>query len=183
VSTVDRNRRPGPARRLVSSKYVLVLSMALSCTATVLLCSPHSSQCGAANPAADADAAYRALVAQIWATGSPQATPARGIAWAAGAGPTHEGPGALKRDLFSPTRAAAHAAPPHAGRRPAQTDAREPRLAGVFIDGDSRRALIDGDLVSEGDRVSGYSVIEIAARWVLLEKDGATYRIPIGSKS
>jgi hypothetical protein len=179
--TVDRSRRLGPARRALYSKYAPVLSMALACVAALVLCSPPRSDKGAANPAADADAAYRALVAQIWVTGSSSQTHTGGIERAATGGAASAGARSFRRDLFSPLRAAVNSTP-----RPAvspRAEARPPRLVGVFIDGDSRRALIDGHLVSEGDRVSGYSVVEIAARWVLLEKDGASYRIPIGRKS
>ena len=40
--------------------------------------------------------------------------------------------------------------------------------------------MIDGTLVSQGDTVRNYTVVEIATKWVVLEKDGAKYTLLVG---
>jgi hypothetical protein len=105
----------------------------------------------------------------------------------------------LSRDLF----ARGHAAPrpdPDGGARAASSaspGSREPagspalrpapapepvapRLEGIVIDGPARRAVLAGHVVTEGETVDGYRVIEITARGVRLERQGVTQDLSLG---
>lgn len=131
------------------------------------------------NPAADAQASYNSLLAQIR---SAQTRPA--------AGPTprqDDSSGViqrlpLSRDLFAPMPLEfAHPGPlqgeTQAGVRPSVL-----RLSGIFLDGPLSQAVIGGQLVAKGDYVDGYCLIEVQRDWVLLWKDGAVERLRLGGK-
>jgi hypothetical protein len=58
-----------------------------------------------------------------------------------------------------------------------------PALTGVSICGDDRRAVIDRQLVQEGDRLaSGYTVVRISARSVTLLRDQEELTLCLGGE-
>lgn len=77
------------------------------------------------------------------------------------------------RDPFAPPSAPSLTPGPGDEQRPAlASSSSAPTLTGVSIYGDDRRAVIDRQLVQEGDRLScGYTVGTISARCVTLLRD------------
>lgn len=59
----------------------------------------------------------------------------------------------------------------------------EPRLTGVLIDGPWRQAVIDGQIVREGDTVQGYRVSEITTRSVRLDAKSGALTLTLGGGS
>lgn len=142
------------------------------------------------DPAADAEAAYRSLVAQVDSRGelgelSPSATGRVQTLITALAGTdslARPATGIPPRDLFAPApepKPAPAPAPPRP-RKPSRP--RLPELNGVLIDGASRRAMIGGELAAIGDEVGGYRLVAIDADGVALERQQKTYRLELGAK-
>ena len=143
------------------------------------------------DPAADAEATYRALLAQVDAGGTIPANrpPAAGVESAEASVPgatgdvAAEAAGGARRDLFAPRtpeKPAATAAPrPRAPRRPQRP--RLPHLAGILIDGTQRRAMLGGELAAVGDTVGGYRVLLIERDYVKLAWRQMTYEIGLGA--
>jgi hypothetical protein len=122
-----------------------------------------------------------------------------GLEMATAAPADSDGVQMLARDLFVRGRAAprsepdgqVHAATPATpgSRAPASrpdprpasaTEPAVPGLAGIFIDGPSRRAVLAGRTVTEGETIDGYRVIEITTRGVRLERGGVTQELLLG---
>jgi hypothetical protein len=127
----------------------------------------------APDPTARAKQAYQTLEEQIGGTeAAPDAIDSAGAAVGAGAG-------RLQRNLFQPVwRAPAPGVP---GSAPVVAGG-PPALTGIFIDGGTREAILNGRRVRVGDRVAGYLVSEIAADGVQVEKGKKSVRLPWGEK-
>jgi hypothetical protein len=169
--------------RIVGSKVTLVVAAIAAAGLTLTLFPSRQGQNIIQDPTANAEAAYQSLLVQM---DTPQADVApAGVT----SHPSHDeavvgssGMG-LSRDLFAPVRggfqrSSSTAAPSKSAVKPSA-----PRLTGVFIDGRSRQAKLAGTLVSQGDTIRGYLVVEITLEWVLLEKDGTTYKLLLGGES
>ncbi len=93
--------------------------------------------------------------------------------------------GRLERDLFAPWshRSVAATASESLGQRatPATPSRRRaPALNGILIDGQRARAVIGDQVVSVGDRVGDYRVVEIQANWVLLKRGDQIEKLELG---
>ncbi|MCK4411931.1 MAG: hypothetical protein KAY32_00170 [Candidatus Eisenbacteria sp.] len=142
------------------------------------------------DPAADAEAAYLSLLAQI-SPGEEIATLAQAAAremrplpetTPAGDSPAAELPSPGRRDLFAPLPAAKPTLAPVRRTPAGPTRPRLPHLAGILIDGASRRAMLGGELVTIGDEVDGYRLIDIEEDCVTLEWRQKTYQLELGAK-
>ena len=88
------------------------------------------------------------------------------------------------RNPFVPAAARSHAAPPSTTSPPELLhSASGPQLSGVSICGDDRRAVIDREIVREGERLaSGYTVGKITARSVTLLRDQEELTLSLGDE-
>jgi hypothetical protein len=171
------------AIRIIGSKVTLFIVAIAATALTLILFPPRQGQNIVQDPTANAEAAYQSLLVQM-------DTPDAGVA-VAGVTPTpatvEVGRGSpatgLRRNLFAPVQGRFQhgnvtAAPSKSAAKPSV-----PRLTGVFIDGGSRQAKLAGTLVSEGDTIRGYLVVEITPEWVLLEREGTTHKLLLGGES
>jgi hypothetical protein len=127
------------------------------------------------DPAADAQAAYRSLQEQI---GPSETSPAVDGAISDSPHGSAEVAGRrLKRNLFAPAETMSHSTPKVLRRSTAGP--RLPTLSGVLIDGDLRKAVVAGKVVSTGDSINGFLVLEIDTDGVLLERNNLQHRILI----
>jgi hypothetical protein len=89
----------------------------------------------------------------------------------------------LSRDMFAPGRPKP---PPRAStqavrvRRPARPSI--PKIGGIFIDGSSRRAIVNGRIVTENEEIQGYRVLQIERSWVRLGRGDTVVRLELGGK-
>ena len=82
------------------------------------------------------------------------------------------------RDIFAPVEAAA---PPESANPPGKhREPEHPRLSSIMESMGRRRAIIDGKLVSEGERVGAYTVSSIGQRQVTLTSPGAQLTLTMG---
>ncbi len=164
------------------SKTAVPLAALLTCCATLYLAPPGTVETAPFDPAVDANLAYGVLMARMEAAGESAPSWSADQVLRRAPGGSREPAAATARDIFStpakiPARPSGDAGPSAPETQPM------PKLTGVFIDGDHRQAAIEGRLVSEGDRVAGFAVIEIGSSWVVLERTGVTYRLTMGNKS
>ncbi|MFH1142919.1 MAG: hypothetical protein V1774_00060 [Candidatus Eisenbacteria bacterium] len=148
------------------------------------------------NPAADAEAAYHALLARVGspqppagpadggqAEGTGEGAPADSAVHAAPAGTWEQGDAHLVRDLFSP---APQSAPPRevrttpAPRGPARPPL--PRLTGILIDGPSRQAVLNGRRLSIGDAIGEYRIVSIEAGRVRVRHGESDFTIEVQNR-
>ena len=177
------SRMVGLARGVLFSRYSIPAAAVVSAAITLLLLPPGKKNAGLADPIADANVTYSVLMAQLEASGNNvqawDSRPADEASMQEPLAPERE----IERDIFSPlSREAPRSRPAELESGPPLAP-RVPRLTGVFIDGARRQAAIGGALVSEGDLVSGFAVREIGTSWVVIERNGVTYRLSIGNSS
>lgn len=164
--TMAETTTPAPAHReALLGKGGLVAAL----TAAVVLplwLDGHSPE----DPAADAEKTYRELVGRIESRADAAEIPALPDPAPL---PGEHG----RRDLFSPVveKRPSLAAAPARRKRP-----RLPTLSGVLIDGPSRQAVLDGEVVSIGDRIRDFVVVAIESGAVTLRRDGSTHRLSMG---
>jgi hypothetical protein len=127
----------------------------------------------APDPTARARQAYQTLEEQIGGSEvALDAADSAGAAVDAGAAPR-------QRSRFQPVwRAPVPGAP---GSAPVAAGG-PPTLTGIFIDGVTREAILNGRRVRVGDRVAGYQVSEIAPDGVRVERGKTTVRLQRGEK-
>jgi hypothetical protein len=146
------------------------------------------------DPAADAEATFLALAAQVdagAAAGSADrlagvAEPAGSTESAiedAGAAPGGTAAAAPRRDLFAPRPPTRPASAPASRRSVPRRPQRPPlpRLSGILIDGASRRAMLGKQLAAVGDTVGGYRLVAIESDHVTLAWDLRTFEIEVGA--
>jgi hypothetical protein len=165
---------------IVASKMTLVLAGLASAVITLALFSDAKTERTLDNPASNAEAVYGNLMSQIKGTSPSSAAAARWEQTAPEGLRTHGPAIKLTRDLFAPPNRVLHARSIRTAPVFVPVIPKPPRLTGILIDGASRKAMVDGILVSQGDIVSGYMVTEIARGWVVLEKDGVSCTLQVG---
>ncbi len=126
------------------------------------------------NPTADAEAAYQAIVAQI---DNQERSGADGDRRRDGGGPRES---RLMRDLFRPGTAPAVKTEKPKEKQTAPSRRRPPEITGVFINGGYKQATIGGNVVSPGDEVGGYRVIDITPAGATVEREGRTDTLVLG---
>jgi len=181
--------RPRPVERLrfttVKVRLPVLVVAAIGATFIALLAVPRGrnlpADTTAENPASEALRLYDAFIERATAGSTHEAEDSGSISPASGLP-------RLRRDLFRPQKGAvapilpvetagdslsagvsglaSRPAPPAESPSP-----RIPRLEGIFIDGRSAVAVINGRVVAEGDTVAGGFVIQIEPR-------GATWLSP-----
>ncbi len=129
------------------------------------------------DPTAAAQTAYRSLQSQITTTSLPASTATGAEAEGTQTALGDVSPAPLRRDLFAPAVGGAPQVPaaPGTAASPAL-----PTLNGIFIDGESRQAVVSGERVSVGDVVAGYRVAAIRQNEVILSKGRSTLRLQLG---
>lgn len=127
------------------------------------------------NPGADAEAAYQAIVAQI---DGQDGSGGNGVRERGGGDIPREG--RLMRDLFRPGSAPVVKAVKSKVKQTAPVRRKPPDITGVFISGGYKQATIGGKVVSPGDEVGGYRVIDITPDGATVERDGSTYTLALG---
>ncbi|MFH1843027.1 MAG: hypothetical protein ABIF77_07440 [bacterium] len=160
-----------------------LLAMVVAAGLLIMVILPRKgAESGAADPVAEAEAAYISLVAQMGSVPT-EAVPepvVPGSTDMASAGVAGGFDFMLNRDLFSAT------APEPTPRRQQQTAAakpqppRPPRCTTILIDGDVRQAVLGGQLVTSGDVVSGFVVVEITSSSVRLVRGDTSYTLKVG---
>ena len=93
----------------------------------------------------------------------------------------------VTRDIFRPVAAAEAPVLNREGvlSTAAAETAAKPRaleLTGVFLDGPRAQAAINGQIVSEGDSIKGFNVVEIHKDWVVLVKGNTVRPLWLGGE-
>ena len=166
---------------IVASNVTLALAALASALITLALFSAGKPEKVPHSPASNAAAVYGDLMAQIYDSSPTPGVAAPSNVMAPG-GRTHEQPAKLSRDLFAPPRRKPYASQKRVAPAHQATGPRVPRLTAILIDGASRQAMVGRAMISQGDIVSGYTVVEIARGWVVLQKDGVSYTLRVGEK-
>lgn len=170
-------RMPGPSTLIVAASGAAIVA---------ILALPMIREREQPSPVAEeARAAYLTLMAQMEQPGAEGSAPAAADTSAAGLSPA----GRLERDLFAPAarRLAAASGAGTSGESPegltaprAPARRKPPKLTGIFIDGNQARAVIDDQVVSAGDWVRDFQVIEIRTSWVVLKRGEQVEKLELG---
>jgi hypothetical protein len=160
----------------------LVLAPLASAVITLSLFSDGMGKSAGQNPASHAETVYGNLMSQITAPGRVANSLLTWEPLGASAVQNKERPAELSRNIFTPPRKKSPVrvsgpVTPSLDSRP-----KLPRLSGILIDGATRKAMVGGVLVSQGDYISGYTVVEIGVRSVVLERNGAQYTLQVGDR-
>jgi len=174
---VSKASREGPtARPRVRRRTILTGAAVILVAALVAI--PLRRDCRHfQNPAVDAETTCRDLLAKI---GGPEGAPivtgsVRNDSVQAVEGGVYQP--RLRRNLFAPGPwGLSRASRSETSVKPARK-LTLPKLTGVLIDGASRQAMIAGRLVGRDEVVEGYRVVKIEPGFVILEREGATYRL------
>ncbi|MCK4304780.1 MAG: hypothetical protein KAY24_11135 [Candidatus Eisenbacteria sp.] len=168
-------------KRLIGDPRVL-----LGATVTVMLATiafpAYKDRQQSTDPAADARASYFSFMQRIG--------PLEGLSSTTAGQPreaqsTEAASSRLERDLFAPAprkRARAVKTSSKASKTVRAKQPSLPQLSAILIDGSLRRAMIGGQVVSEGDNVAGYCVAEIHRESVVLLRNGIVRRLRLGGK-
>jgi hypothetical protein len=179
-SKSDARRAPSRPKRPSQSSILLVLT-GLAIVAVVALPIVMQRE-KPATAADDARATYLALMTQMEAEGKEITEAAADDS----SGAAHQ-TGRLDRDLFAPAPRRASPAVLGAGEGEGRTPVaatparrRPPKLAGIFIDGAQARAVIGDQVVTVGETVKEFQVVEIHANWVLLKRGDQVEKLELG---
>ena len=131
--------------------------------------------------AADARTAYLTLMEQMGQQGEEATATSTVDSSGSALSPT----GRLERDLFAPwtrraTPTAASESPEQRATPATSSRRRPPALNGILIDGNRARAVIGDQVVSVGDWVRDFRVVEIHANWVLLKRGDQIEKLELG---
>ena len=166
--------------RFISSRLTLVV-VALAAAILAAIVFPATREGGiAADPAVEAEESYVSLLAQLGAQETELMDPIPNSPDSARAEEAAPPVTRLPRNIFAPASRGIAPLQYGATTSVAQVSPRVPRLTGVFIDGYSKQAVIDGSMVEEGDIVSGCLVIEISPTWVTIERSGTIRKLVLG---
>jgi hypothetical protein len=174
------NKIKGLAIRGLSSKATLPLVAVGSIFLAAAFLPAGAGPEIAGDPVSDAEMAYQSLMDELG-----QTSESTSFSLPEDPGPSssaHQGktPTRLGRNLFAPSRrtvAKRYDLQKTDSKRPPR---RLPPLTGIMIDGYSKQAYLAGVPASEGESVMGYTVIQIAPEWVIIERDGTKYRLVLG---
>jgi len=201
-------RTPAFLGRRGTSLILAVVGIGLLLLISLPLAGPQRIE---SDPAADAQAVYDELLARVavdatagaeGAAKDASAIPAAGErsdrtetgADPAAAEASVDEPGTEKeptvpggtrpaRDLFAPAPQVVPRTASSAPRAATPAPPPLPRLAGILIDGSSRRAVLSGRVVAVGEEVLGYRVVAIEPAFVRLARGATTYRLDWKEKS
>lgn len=168
------------AIRCISSNAALVLVALASIVLTTAFLPPGKSPSTSTDPAADAKEAYQNLMTEIGETPQDRSTATSDPNDFPDSTAALHSQTRVERDLFTPVSPALAVTPGVQSEGGGKSAVRLPALAGVFLDGFSKHAIVAGIPVAMGDIVLGYTVIEIAPTWVIIEKDGVTHKLSLG---
>ncbi len=159
-----------PKRRWprLPEKPVIVAASVVVVLVSLVAFPTTPERAGYKDPVAEAAEAYRSLIARMEAgpDGGQEGSSETAL----------DGRPQLDRSLFAPKpKPKPKVVKPVKPARPKPPPL--PALTGILLDGEYRQARLGGQIVSEGEDVSGYRVVKIESDFVLLVRKGHVHRL------